>query len=247
MPITFYSLVKGECSLEEYFIRLRISPHDDSQTSPYQTALCRIWTELKNIPLYGMYLPAGVFYHLGTSIEFLNLVTAPIHSPDPRNPNHFSISQQKKFSSLCEKYNLQHHIHSKLFNSSRINSFLTDSVAKSIGSQTEMLDWKQLDVISINSCLCFSATSSIGKQSLFESSIIFGDCSIGDQCIVSHLTASLGSSLVLPSRTMVQQIPISFGDCCEFVVLVLGLGDDIKATADSDGLLISSPTSDHLS
>jgi hypothetical protein len=225
--------------LEEYFDRLGVVLRVDAETSPSQITLCSIWRELKSVPLYGVYLPAGVFYHLGTSVEFLNLVTSPIHTRDTSatNPNHFSVAQQIKLSALCGQYHLQSHLNSKLFNYSQIVALLTDESESTDPVPSEGLDWQSSDLVSINSCLCFSATSTIGKQSLFESSIVFGDCSIGEQCIVSHLDASLGSSLVLPSRTMIQQIPLSVGHC-QFVLLALGLDDDVKASADSNGLFL---------
>jgi hypothetical protein len=201
----------------------------------HEVALSRVWSNLKSFSLYGLYVSTGIFYHLGTSTELLNLITSPIQTQQ----SSCLSSQAKNLTTLCAHYRLQCHVNSRLFNFSSLQVISSSSSSRSLRRDCEVniyesLEWNPTEIISINSSLGFSANSSIGKQTLFENSVVFGDCSIGDQCIVSNLGEDLGDSLQIPSRTMIQRIPLT-SPGFQFVLLALGLTDDVKATVDSNG------------
>jgi hypothetical protein len=233
-PLLFIDVLQGECSIEDYFSRLGIELRSAEKT-PHEKALIRIWSHLKSYPLYGLYVPSGIFYHLGTSTELLNLITSPIKQTEERSS---LTPQEKKLLTLCSHYGLRHHINSRLFNFSSLqaaSSSLEREVPLKIFKSLEWNPMEPMEIISINSCLGFSANSFIGKQTLFENSVVLGDCFIGDHCVVSHISADFGDSLVIPSRTMIQRVPLTSPQGSQFVLIALGLTDDVKATFDSNG------------
>lgn len=226
--LPLFDIPQGDCSIEEYFSRLGIESR--SEKTPLDRALIRIWSSLKSYPLFGLYVPFGIFYHLGTSTELLNLITSPIQHEE----SNFPTSVGEKLRVLCSHYGLQRHVNSRLFNFSSLQTVSCPSVTELYSRTLETLEWNSMEIASINSCLGFSAHSSIGKNILFDNSVVFGDCWIGDHCIVSNIGEDLGESLVIPSRTMIQRIPLTSG-AFQFVLIALGLTDDVKATFDSNG------------
>jgi hypothetical protein len=182
---------------------------------------------LKSIQLHCISIIDGVFYHVGTSFELLHLLTSSMHDQE-------TSILEAKFQRLKKRYRLQQHANSKLFNFHQMKPNPFDRY----GFDLNLLQWNSKEVVSIGSCLGVTSSSCVGHHSVIESSIIVGECYLGNQCLVSHLRGDLGDSIRIPSGIMLQQIPL-LGQTPRYVILTLGIRDNIKAPCHSKGIFRS--------
>ena len=188
---------------------------------------------LKSIPFYSVYIEEGVFYHIGTTLELLNLLTIPIQSEVATNYQ-YSEYQKNKLISLSQRYQLQNHVNSKFTNYPKCNlTSHIDEYNYNISKIT--LDWKTSHFVSMNSYIILTAASSIGSNTVFENSLIYGDCFIGSNSIISYVNGTLGYNINIPSKTMFQQISIHSFPRLGYVLLAFDINDNIKAEYNSTG------------
>lgn len=103
------ALTTGRCTFVEYLQRLGSSTQSTSDeleqlyshsSSIYDQAIFSLWKDLRDLPLFVVAVFDGLFYHLGTSKEYLDFVTA-----DPS-------SSSTKLAMLASKYELENRIYS---------------------------------------------------------------------------------------------------------------------------------------
>lgn len=186
---------------------------------------------LKSIPFYTIYIEEGIFYHLGTTQELLNLLTTTIQSNDINND--YSVSERKKLASLAKRYKLQNHVNSKLCDYSKFTN-----LSNNFNFEEITLDINKSNFISINSYILLNNISSIGHNSVIENSFIYGDCEIGHKSMVSHIHGNLGHNIKIPSNIMFQQIPILSSNNLSYILLTFGIKDNIKSEYNSKGIYL---------
>lgn len=194
---------------------------------------------MKTIPFYTIYIEQGIFYHLGTTQELLNLLTIPIQSNETHN-DQYSVYQRRKLISLYERYQLQNHINSKLFDHSKLllsSNIYNDCDDDNLEDIT--LNSNTSQFISMNSYISLNSNfSSIGVNSVLENSFIYGDCFIGNNSIVSYIQGYLGHNLNIPPNIMFQHIPIRSFDNFGYILLTFGIYDNIKGEYNSTGFYL---------
>jgi hypothetical protein len=196
-----------EVNLELYISSLGIAKESFSRSDdPYMLALEVIYRNLSGIALNMMTIFDGLFCHLGTSQELLELATHAVQDSFGETDS--------KFSLLATKYRLCREVNTLVMSR----------------EQSEQRGEKRF--ISINSTIDFSIpSSSIGENTLIEHSCLAGNFNIGRSCIVSHIQADVSSNLVLLDSIMAQQVTATFDgleDSAHYLVVV-GINDDMKA------------------
>ena len=253
--------IQGPCDFETYLSRLPIHSQRAAadESSCLRQGLHALWAALRDLPLHGLYIPGGVFYHLGTSWELQILQCAPLWGGTEGavlgtvgNQSAGGVlvhAEKDKLRSLRDKYLLRRSVHSVIAPPHIGNCFENPSSRCDSGG-----DWGQ-SFVAIGSSVSVSPPGEIGTGSVIENCVLHGRIHIGEGCILSHIGSELGDSLVLPGHTMVQQVPLRrevslrgdmesplrTANIDEFVAVVLGVRDDIKATSQSAGTPYSSP------
>ena len=238
---------------------MALNPPHDPSSSPslelYDKALLTIWELFREIKLCCIHVADGLFGHLGTSSEFLDLICSCRNSSSGNSRgdnklNHTSNtsantteysaldtnSNHKKNKSdiFSIKYNLQSSINSRCIH---YDIGLFDPSSSSSSSS-------YIRGVTVNSLIYIDVTlteraidaiPSIGSGTLIEHSILLGACLIGSHCIISHIySPRLGQDLVVNDNMMLQQVPLlpPTGAVYEpwYVVVLLGLHDDVKAS-----------------
>lgn len=196
-----------ENSIEFYISSLGIAKETLLRSDdPYVQALVVLYGHLSGIALNMMTIFDGVFCHLGTSQELLELATHAVQD---------SFGEAgSKFSLLASKYRLCKEVNTLIMSRGR----------------SEQRGEKRY--ISINSTIDFSIpNSSIGEGTLIEHSCLAGNFKFGQSCIVSHIQAEFSSKLILLDNMMAQQVTATLDgleDCVHYLVVV-GINDDFKA------------------
>ena len=206
----------------------------------YDKAILSIWELFRGIKLYCIHVTDGVFGHLGTSSEFLDLICSCSHSNNKldhtssNRTDHYALDtssahNKNKSNIFSMKYNLQPSINSRCV---LYDIGLFDPSCSSCIRGVRVNSLIYIDVTLTDRAKV--AIPSIGHGTLIEHSILFGACSIGSHSIVSHIhSPRLGQDLVVNDNIMVQQVPLLplSGSVYEpwYVVVLLGLHDDVKA------------------
>jgi L-fucokinase len=209
--------------LDTYFASLGISaneiPEGANKNSTYIIALRAIWSTFCRTPLHLLSVPKGMFCHLGTSFELLQLLSSCTETNDsdqntvsaPRDCNNAIAVKNNKLQLFSKKYSLGNFVQScvllKEFNGPyRITNNLTDSYnfksPKFLG-------------VSINSIFIYSDVnknegnpSLCARNSLVEHSVLSGAYSVGSGSIISHVPGFLGENISILPGMMVQCVPI---------------------------------------
>lgn len=210
--------------LDTYFTSLGISaneiPEGPNKSSTYIIALTAIYKTFCRTPLHLLSVPKGMFCHLGTSSELLQLLSSCNQKNDSdqntvsasRDCNNAIAGKNDKLHLFSKKYSLGNFIHSclllKEFNGPyRITNNLTDSYKFKLVPK--------FHGVSINSIFVYSCVnkndgnpSVCGRNSLVEHSVLSGAYAVGSGSIVSHIPGFLGENLSILPGMMVQCVPI---------------------------------------
>ena len=206
-------------SLNEYLLRLGISIQQSNLdlNHPYNNALTLLHKQLNNIPLYLLAVKNGLFSHMGTSNEMLDLVIYPIIRNDS------CAFDSSKLNKLLTKYMLKKNLNSVILNDI--------SILKS-NNNNQYFDISSFVVL--NSILSNDSVNKISELTFIEHSFLSGSFQIGSKCILSHIGYVIGRDLKLPSCTIIQEVPLidESGHFTRsfkyFAVSLLGLNDDVK-------------------
>lgn len=208
----------------------------------------RLYARLHGIPFNAIIVPRGSFGHLGTSMEWLQLVGSTGFTPSGIGDLNDSFGE--KCLVFSKIYKLESKVHCCLLTSSSggnghtrlcvVNSLLgSRERAAEVGAPHPVCK------------LCSSGASGacLGSvHSLVEHSVLTGETCIGAHCIVSHVLSAgdqapaasrLGHNLTLLDHMMLQTVPVeppdpNLADCCLIAgsapraVLLLGLLDNVK-------------------
>jgi hypothetical protein len=185
-----------------------------------ERSLVKVWQSCHEFSLYVVSVFDGIFLHLGTSLEYLDLVTTP--SPEEPADTSTMVNQRlKHLQAMRLKYGCKHTV---------------CSIIEVLQSQSSTL---------VCSIVQSSSQGSIGKGSLVEYSILYGNFSIGSKCILSNISDTFGENIIAYDQMMIQQVPLAHDALSkitaaagfrvdsqvEYLVhIVLGVGDDIKAS-----------------
>ena len=220
-------------TLEDLFENLGINKQYAKEKPPsnYHYALSLLFRHLCDVRLYVLTVSDGLFCHLGTSKELLELITCSdvadfsISSSFSQSP----FSNISKFIALAKKYELTKEVGSL--------SIIDELREYQITPKTHV------DGFKINSIISISEDYELSSDALVEHSLLTGNFQIGAGSVVSHVNADVGEDLVLLSGMMVQQVLIHtnaldgevvLNDDCptssSFAFLLLGIKDDVKAT-----------------
>lgn len=210
--------------LDMYFSSLGISaneiPEGPNKSSTYIIALRAIWKTFSRTPLHLLSVPKGMFCHLGTSSELLQLLSSCSENNDsdqnsvsvPRDCNIAIAVKSDKLKLFSKKYSLGNFVQScvlyKEFNGPYgITNNRTDSY--------KFKYLPKFNGVSINSIFVYSGMnrneenlSFCGRSSLVEHSVLSGAYGIGSGSIVSHVPGFLGENLSILPGMMVQCVPI---------------------------------------
>ena len=231
-----------DTTLEQYYARLKYRPsalnppHDpsasdlssfDPSLGLYDKAILTIWELFRRIKLCCIHIEDGVFGHLGTSSEFLDLICSFSSSTSSgngssSNTKHSNTSNtsavatdrnvldissnhdKNKRDIFSMKCNLQSSINSRCihYDVDRFDPFSSSSIRGVIVNSLIYIDVTLTD-------RAIDAIPSIGSCTLIEHSILFGSCSIGSHSIVSHIySPRLSRDLVVNDNMMLQQVPL---------------------------------------
>lgn len=216
--------MKGQCDFATYLSRLPLDSQQASEDSPLYKGLYAVWERLRSVSLYGLHIPGGVFCHLGTSAELQELVCTPLSHTDSSLA---SSPGSMKLQSLCAKYRLATQVRSTIScNHEHSSTAIVDST----------------DFIAMGSILSSAddMQTSIGAGTVIDNCVLHRHIKIGKSCVLSHIGSLIGESLRVPDSTMVQQVPLR-GQTADsdrqsrFVLIALGVCDNVKATSDSTG------------
>jgi L-fucokinase len=219
------SLKDSPNDLDTYFNALGISSTEvpvGNKNSTYILALKVIWSTFCRTPLHLVGIPNGMFCHLGTSAELLDLLSyctsdVIIKSDEkalesaPRDCNDAIIFKNDKLKKFSGKYSLKEFVKSSVLtrNGSKPYKVIGDITDSSILSTVKGLKGVMLN------CMCIPAVDVKGEtmlrtshRSLVEHSVLSGKCSVGQHSVVSHLPGFLGRNLEVLDGMMVQCVPI---------------------------------------
>jgi hypothetical protein len=209
--------------LDTYFASLGISaneiPEGANKNSTYIIALRAIWSTFCRTPLHLLSVPKGMFCHLGTSFELLQLLSSCSESNDsvqntvsaPRDCNNAIAVKNDKLQLFSKKYSLGNFVQScvllKEFDGPyRITNNLTDSYK---------FKSPKFHGVSINSIFIYSDVNKnegnpplCARNSLVEHSVLSGAYSVGSGSIISHVPGFLGENISILPGMMVQCVPI---------------------------------------
>ena len=178
--------------------------------SVHGLARLSIWNSLHQFPLYSMVIIDGRFSHLGTSAELLELLTST-------QPEKLSILKSK-IDFFRQKLNLRQRVASAIV-----------PTTSSASSEDDVIEG-----VVVN-CLVGDGVRT-GRKSMLEHCILSGSCVIGANSVVSHVFGPFGRDLVVEDGIMVQLVPLR--DTYSYVLLVLGVADNVKADWRSEGATI---------
>ena len=219
------SLKDSPNDLDTYFNALGISSTEvptGNKNSTYILALKVIWSTFCRTPLHLVGIPNGMFCHLGTSAELLDLLSyctsdVIIKADEkalesaPRDCNDAIIFKNNKLKKFSGKYSLKEFVKSSILtrNGSKPYKVIGDITDSSILSTV-----KGLKGVMLNS-MCIPSVDGKGEtmlrtshRSLVEHSVLSGKCSVGQHSVVSHLPGFLGRNLEVLDGMMVQCVPI---------------------------------------
>lgn len=226
-----FSLTRGPLSFEDYLekvgleavvesVRIGILSNYQNSTKKRDRSLAKVWELCHDIPLHVIAIFNGIFLHLGTSSEYLDLVTT--FSDDSIDHSSILTQRSKHLTAMKSKFECQSVISSFVEMESMMESTIVGSVLSSHGP----------------------GNCSIGKASFVEYSVINGDFSVGSGCILSHISDTFGQNLIAYDHMMIQQVPLAMDAVMKLplaselidrnveellVHIVLGVKDDVKA------------------
>jgi carbonic anhydrase/acetyltransferase-like protein (isoleucine patch superfamily) len=247
---------QGVCDFAEYLSRLpkdsqqqaTLSPTMPSSSCPNGTAnttglmdrlsvhgqaLHGVWSTLCEIQLYGLYVPNGVFYHLGTSAELQSLLCSPLHTAASHSDVgsdgsgvYVPLSTPNKLTSLCRKYRLERCVSSVLSITHHTGTD-GDMSSTSLSGGKIIIDPSEIHFIAIGSSVnitpyqfssvdgsvqtrdaTVAANRSIGTDCVIDHCILHGNVSIGAGSVLSHIGSEIGLDLNVPARILIQQVPL---------------------------------------
>lgn len=193
--------------------------------------LLKIWQSLRGYSLHVISVFDGIFIHLGTTLEFLELITFDSNGQDLKTANsHHQSSvvttqKQRNLQILQNKYPFRRMIASEIFpigSPTRLSNVLSQSVI--IGSI----------IIGPSNSLPETENPPHSPCSFVEYSILSGSINLGNRSIVSHVSEAFGKDLRVLDDMVVQQIPLqsSYNNSTTdnpIVHIVYNINDDIKA------------------
>ena len=226
-------------SLGDFFeslgIERRAAEERGETFSDYHYSLSLLHDRLCETPLYMLTVSDGLFCHLGTSKELLELITCPnvaVSSSPPSSSLAFprlSCDNHDKFVALAMKYKLTKEVGSLL---------IVDEV-----EQYQPTPNTHTEGYKINSIISISDECRISSNALVEHSLLSGNFEVGAGSVVSHVRADIGENLILLPGMMIQQVPIKsklsihgmnhktgLSESTSFVFILLGVEDDVKAS-----------------
>lgn len=228
--------------------------------SLYERALLALWRSMRDCKLVGVCCAKGAFCHLGTSLELQQLLLSPhqLHDQDTLQKSDSSNvscpvvhvtngiqendtvgikSKLLKLDIFRKKYNLQANVH----------GLIHDTSGSALSPRSCIVN----SIIALRTNIDSQSAITIGSESVIENSFLHGHCRIGSMCFVSGVQPALGQDLVLPSRILLQQVPLTGAwhtsvssdmyvnqglgesgegdDGTHCVLLTLGMCDDVKA------------------
>lgn len=237
---------QGICSLSEFYSRLGVAiPEDSAKLSWYHKSLPLLWTALQNVPLYNLAVESGMFAHLGTSAELLEMLNCS-HDFGRRTALESGASRNSaKLLAFANKYDLQPEI-------KQSRSYIA---AAAFEANANLIRQS----VAINSII-EGAGEVCGPNSCIEHSMLLGNVAIGAGSVVSHVHGPLAINLSVPNDTMVQMIPLNTSALRHFcektyngydaavgveqlvVLLTLGVHDDIKIPFEAPGATVCGVT-----
>lgn len=209
-------LKSGQCTFEEYLNRLQYkcdSPYLENfkvSNSIYERSIAKVWDKLFAFTLFSIAIPSGLFYHLGTSKEFLDLLVFNSNT----SSNDF---QSRKLKQFVEKYQMNASVVS-------INN-------------TNSNNYKGKGNILIGSILhnnsCDNKSKDLSQNNVIEYSLLSGNFCIGKNSIVSHVDGKFGKDLIVKDNILLQQIYIQHptyltSNTFQRVFIIFGIKDDMK-------------------
>lgn len=241
------TLSDGTCSLTEYYARLKyVSPTIQLDSSDglyqYEAALRAVYDYLHMIPFYVAVVKKGVFGHLGTSSEFVELLNIASArktegtTASTLSSSHIRTNTRDKNMKFAIKYDLRQVLGGAIvvpYQPSRPPIRVLDHVkGTSVNSLVHLYS-----IDNATSTTILSGT--VGVDSVIEHSMLSGQFSIGRNCYISHIQSELGHNLQIHDNMMFQQAPLqssstlSSSSLSESVLILLGMNDDMKAQYDS--------------
>lgn len=174
-------------------------------------ALSILLERFNSVPLKCVLVENGIFCHLGTVSELLELVMS-CTAPSPETITYAA----HKYKALCAKYGLR---------------ASTCSVIDSDSSHTSLLSGCLINSIIDGSGL-------IAARTIVEHSMLLGSYNIGRGSIVSHVDATFGRDLTLGDEQVLQFVSLlgasSDADMkIPSILMYFGVGDDVKGSLAS--------------
>ena len=219
------SLKDSPNDLDTYFNALGISSTEvpvGNKNSAYILALKVIWSTFCRTPLHLVGIPNGMFCHLGTSAELLDLLSyctsdVIIKADEkalesvPRDCNDAIVFKNDKLKKFSGKYSLKEFVKSSILTRTgskpyKVIGDITDPSILStvIGLKGVMLNSMCIPTLDVKGETMLRTS----HRSLVEHSVLSGKCSVGQHSVVSHLPGFLGRNLEVLDGMMVQCVPI---------------------------------------
>eukprot|EP01038_Epipyxis_sp_PR26KG_P004331 gene4331-6132_t len=209
-----------------YYERLGINPNNSGKL--YMEAINELWKSFRNIPLHLIYVPTGIFEHLGTSSEVLTLLTYPFNQTTTSNINY----NTNELNNNRKNYKLN-----RFANKYQLNTII-DSQIPSIVESTEPFIYVNSSIISTQAGkdVTIKPHNSVALPSVIEHCLLKSDIIIGNNSMCSHIGGYLGNNLQdISSNIIIQQIYLQnqLNEMNEykylsFVLMILHIKDDVK-------------------